>query len=57
MFRMLFATAVAMAAATLPALADAGLHHHPHGIEYGWIVAAGIGALAAVIVSYLRGRR
>jgi hypothetical protein len=31
--------------AAVAALADPGLHHHPHGISAGWIV------LAAVLVA------
>lgn len=50
---------ILIALATLPtaALAHEGLHHHPHGIEYGWIIAAllgfGGGALAMALI---RGR-
>lgn len=28
--------------AAVPALADPGLHHHPHGIAAGWIMAAAV---------------
>ncbi|MDP2084826.1 MAG: hypothetical protein Q8K20_06495 [Gemmobacter sp.] len=40
-----------------PALAHEGLHHHPHGIETGWIVAAGLGVVAALALLRLWGRR
>ncbi|MFN7223864.1 MAG: hypothetical protein ACK4MS_07595 [Paracoccaceae bacterium] len=40
-----------------PALADEGLHHHPHGIEYGWIVAAACGVVGGYVLARLRGRR
>jgi hypothetical protein len=30
-----------------PAHAHMGLHHHPHGIEFGWITAALVGSVAA----------
>ena len=33
-----------------PALADPGLHHHPHGIAAGWIVAAAVLAVTPVAV-------
>lgn len=28
-----------------PAFAHEGLHHHPHGVEFGWLSAALIGSL------------
>ena len=33
-----------------PALADAGGHHHPHGIAAGWIIAAAVLAVTPVAV-------
>ncbi|MFN4129545.1 MAG: hypothetical protein ACK4GC_06990 [Paracoccaceae bacterium] len=43
-----------------PALAHEGLHHyphgHPHGIEYGWIVAAACGVVGGYVLARLRGR-
>lgn len=36
-----------------PALADEGLHHHPHGIETGWIVLA----LAAAALGWFAARQ
>ncbi|WP_431299462.1 hypothetical protein [Tabrizicola sp. BL-A-41-H6] len=51
MSRMLF-PAVFLAT---PALADPGLHHHPHGVELGWIVAALVGALGGAVIARLRG--
>lgn len=35
------------------ALAHEGMHHHPHGIEYGWIVAALIGFGAGLVAMVL----
>ena len=37
------------------AFADSGLHQHPHGLEYGWVVLA----LLAGLVGYAlaRGRK
>lgn len=37
MARILTPALLVMAA---PALAHPGLHHHPHGIGWGWVVAA-----------------
>lgn len=37
-----------------PALADAGLHHHPHGIAAGWIVAAAVLAVSPVAALALK---
>jgi hypothetical protein len=44
-------TILASLAAT-PALADPGLHHHPHGVAAGWIVAAAVllGAPGAAVL-------
>jgi hypothetical protein len=28
-----------------PALAHEGLHHHPHGVEFGWLFAVVIGSI------------
>jgi hypothetical protein len=28
-----------------PAFAHEGLHHHPHGIEFGWVTAALVGSV------------
>lgn len=47
----LTATAALLAA---PALADPGLHHHPHGIAEGWIVAAAVLATAPVAMLALK---
>lgn len=54
MSRMLFPVLVLMAT---PALAHDGFHPHPHGIEYGWIVAALVGLAAGYAISWLRGRK
>jgi hypothetical protein len=41
----------------LPALAHEGMHHHPHGIEYGWIIAALAGLVGGFALARLRGRK
>jgi hypothetical protein len=39
-----------------PAFAHDGLHHHPHGIEYGWIIAASVGFVGwALVRAVIRG--
>jgi hypothetical protein len=40
-----------------PALAHDGLHHHPHGVEYGWIAAALAGVLGGLVLARLWGRK
>ena len=41
-----------------PALAHDGLHHHPHGIEFGWLSAAVIGSgVGGGLVYALRRRK
>jgi hypothetical protein len=40
-----------------PAMAHEGLHHHPHGIAYGWIVATATGVVGGLLVARIRGRR
>ena len=40
--------------AAVPALADPGLHHHPHGIAAGWIVAAAVLVASPVAVLALK---
>ena len=35
-----------------PALAHDGLHHHPHGIEHGWIVAGAVAFAAGVVLAW-----
>lgn len=37
-----------------PVLADPGLHHHPHGIAAGWIVAAAVLLATPVAVLALK---
>ncbi len=39
-----------------PALAHDGLHHHPHGIDYGWIIAAAVGLTGGYALTWWRGR-
>ena len=41
-----------------PALAHDGLHHHPHGVEFGWLSVALIGAVVGgLAVALVRGRK
>jgi hypothetical protein len=42
-----------------PALANEGLHHHPHGIEFGWVTAALIGSIlgGGMVYAVLRRRK
>lgn len=42
-----------------PVLADAGLHHHPHGVEFGWLTVALVGSAVGGALAYaaLRGRK
>ena len=40
-----------------PALADEGLHHHPHGVEYGWIIAAALCGVGGYVLARVRGRK
>lgn len=42
-----------------PAVAHEGLHHHPHGIEFGWLAAALIGSVVGggLVYSVLRRRK
>ena len=42
-----------------PALAHEGLHHHPHGIEFGWIAAALLGSVVGggAVLALLRRRK
>lgn len=39
-----------------PVMAHEGLHHHPHGIEYGWIVAGAVGVVGGFVLARI-GRR
>jgi hypothetical protein len=42
-----------------PALAHEGLHHHPHGIEFGWLTAALLGSVVGggLVFAALRRRK
>ncbi|MEY4982897.1 MAG: hypothetical protein RIR62_1163 [Pseudomonadota bacterium] len=40
-----------------PALAHDGLHFHPHGIEFGWLVAALLAVVAGGALVWFRGRK
>lgn len=45
-------------AALIPvcAFADDGFHHHPHGIDFGWIIACAVGICGGFAPSYVKGR-
>ena len=34
------------------AFADIGLHQHPHGIGYGWIIACAVGVCGGYALSF-----
>jgi hypothetical protein len=42
-----------------PALAHEGLHHHPHGIEFGWLGVALLGSIVGggAVYAVLRWRK
>ena len=42
-----------------PALAHEGLHHHPHGVEFGWLTAALLGSAigGGLVCAVLRRRK
>jgi hypothetical protein len=42
-----------------PSFADAGLHHHPHGIAFGWVAAALLGSVigGGAVLAVLRRRK
>ena len=52
MKQFLLTTFVSLAA--VPALADPGLHHHPHGISAGWIVLAAVLVASPVVALALK---
>ncbi len=39
------------------AFAHDGLHHHPHGIDYGWIIACAVGICGGYALSSVKGWR
>ena len=39
------------------AFAHDGFHHHPHGIDYGWIIACAVGICGGYALSYVKSRR
>ena len=41
----------------LPALAHDGLHPHPHGIQYGWIIAVLVAGVGGFAIAWFRGRK
>lgn len=51
MTRMLFP---AMMLLSTPAMAHDGLHFHPHGIQFGWLIAALVGVVGGVILGRFR---
>lgn len=54
MFRILTPVLLFVA---LPAFAHEGLHHHPHGIEWGWVIAAACGVGGGFALARFRGRK
>ncbi len=50
-------TAPAVTLLALPASAHDGFHPHPHGIQYGWIIAIVLAAACGFAVAWLRGRK
>jgi hypothetical protein len=42
-----------------PALAHEGLHHHPHGVEFGWVSAALLGSIVGggAVLAVLKRRK
>ncbi|MEF3049319.1 hypothetical protein [Pseudotabrizicola sp. L79] len=40
-----------------PVAAHDGLHHHPHGIEYGWVAFAVLAAAAGWVAARFWGRK
>lgn len=56
MMRSLFFLPAVLSLAA-PALADPGLHHHPHGAEGVWLLLAVAGAIAGVALAQLWGRK
>ena len=38
------------------AFANEGLHHHPHGVDYGWIIACAVGICGGYTLSCIKGR-
>ena len=51
------AISLALIFAADSALAHEGLHHHPHGIEHGWIIAAAFGVIGGILLARMRGRK
>ena len=54
MFRIL-TPALTFPALAAPALAHDGFHYHPHGVQFGWLAAAVVGAVGALAVVRFRG--
>ena len=42
-----------------PAFAHEGLHHHPHGVEFGWLTVALLGSVlgGGLVYAVLRRRK
>ncbi len=40
-----------------PVLAHDGQHHHPHGVEYGWIILAALCGVGGYVLAKVRGRK
>lgn len=45
---------VVLTIAPVAVLADGGSHFHPHGIEYGWVIAAAVGVAAGWLLTRMR---
>ena len=54
MFRILLPALLLL---STPVLAHTGLHHHPHGIELGWVLAAVVGVVAGLGIAAWRMRK
>jgi hypothetical protein len=52
-------TALALPLLATPALAHEGLHHHPHGVEFLWVIAALLGSVlgGGMVYAVLRRRK
>lgn len=48
---------ISMTLLPVAALAHEGGHHHPHGIEFGWIIAAAVGVIGGLGLAAVRNRR
>jgi hypothetical protein len=51
---MRLAACLILTALPVTAFAHDGSHFHPHGIEYGWIIAAAIGLGVGYVLARMR---